>query len=93
MWVEDLRIIRDRLDYLPTEKGFPIGSRPLLYQVSYKEFGTTQIILQYYWLTLINDNENSYLLIYKRIATSKQNFKDSLESKDNPYSMIYKINW
>jgi len=32
MWVEDLRIIRDRLDYLPTEKGFPIGSRPLLYQ-------------------------------------------------------------
>jgi len=32
MWPEDLQIIRDRLDDLPTNQGFPAGSRALLYQ-------------------------------------------------------------
>jgi len=32
MWPGDLKIIADRLNNLPTEKGFPSGARPLIYQ-------------------------------------------------------------
>ena len=32
MWPGDLKIIGDRLNNLPTEKGFPSGSRPFIYQ-------------------------------------------------------------
>lgn len=31
MWPGDLKIISDRLDDLPTSKGFPAGSRPYIY--------------------------------------------------------------
>lgn len=32
MWPGDLKIIGDRLSNLPTDKGFPAGSRPFIYQ-------------------------------------------------------------
>ena len=32
MWPGDLKIIADMLNDLPTSKGFPAGSRPLIYQ-------------------------------------------------------------
>jgi hypothetical protein len=31
MWPGDLKAISDRLDNLPTAKGFPAGSRPYVY--------------------------------------------------------------
>lgn len=31
MWPGDLKVISDRLDNLPTAKGFPAGSRPYIY--------------------------------------------------------------
>ena len=32
MWPGDLQILADRLNNLPTEKGYPSGARPLIYQ-------------------------------------------------------------
>jgi hypothetical protein len=31
MWPGDLKVLSDRLDNLPTAKGFPAGSRPYIY--------------------------------------------------------------